>query len=381
MGFINQLIGAKNDQWATPISLTGSVQDNPNGELVNTQQTALAHALTAAMNGQGPSVAQDQLKKATGQAVNQGASAIASQRGINPALQAKMILDQQQKTLGDSAAASSMLRNQEQQQATGQLAGVLGTQRGQDIQQQQTQNQGIANQNNAITQAQLGTEKINADIGSGNAGHNAKTGGGLLSGIGGMLGLAEGGAVPEKKPLIDIGGMLKSGIQSLFGTSPAAETQYSGPSSQDYANLYGAPDATEKSNMMTGGAPTSYDYASMYGAPGGAPMDADRKATMLNGGMPLNQMKAGGKVGGKANVAGDSKENDTVPALLSPGEEVIPRSAAGDPKLEKEFLEHLHKSKEKKGSKAGYANVVQAQQHLHARLSDLEKMCYGGQAA
>lgn len=37
-------------------------------------------------------------------------------------------------------------------------------------------------------------------------------------------------------------------------------------------------------------------------------------------------MKLGGHVGGDAEVAGDSKKNDTVPAMLSPGELVIPRS-------------------------------------------------------
>ena len=37
-------------------------------------------------------------------------------------------------------------------------------------------------------------------------------------------------------------------------------------------------------------------------------------------------MKLGGHVGGEAEVPGDSEQNDTVPALLSPGELVIPRS-------------------------------------------------------
>ncbi len=37
-------------------------------------------------------------------------------------------------------------------------------------------------------------------------------------------------------------------------------------------------------------------------------------------------MKLGGHVGGEAKVAGDSETNDTVPAMLSPGELVIPRS-------------------------------------------------------
>lgn len=37
-------------------------------------------------------------------------------------------------------------------------------------------------------------------------------------------------------------------------------------------------------------------------------------------------MKLGGHVGGEAEVPGDSEQNDTVPAMLSPGELVIPRS-------------------------------------------------------
>jgi len=41
-------------------------------------------------------------------------------------------------------------------------------------------------------------------------------------------------------------------------------------------------------------------------------------------------MKLGGHVSGKAKVAGDSEENDTVPAMLSPGELVIPRSVPKD---------------------------------------------------
>lgn len=42
-------------------------------------------------------------------------------------------------------------------------------------------------------------------------------------------------------------------------------------------------------------------------------------------------MKLGGHVDGEAKVDGDSPENDTVPAMLSPGEIVIKRSKASDP--------------------------------------------------
>ncbi len=51
-------------------------------------------------------------------------------------------------------------------------------------------------------------------------------------------------------------------------------------------------------------------------------------------------MKLGGHVGGHAQVDGDSEENDTVPAMLSPGELVIPRSVPKDGKSMEEFARH-----------------------------------------
>jgi hypothetical protein len=70
--------------------------------------------------------------------------------------------------------------------------------------------------------------------------------------------------------------------------------------------------------------------AGMMGASGFA------NGGMVNGpcsnvGKHFHAMKNGGKVPGKAQVAGDSPQNDTVAAKLSPGEIVIPRSHAQDP--------------------------------------------------
>jgi hypothetical protein len=47
--------------------------------------------------------------------------------------------------------------------------------------------------------------------------------------------------------------------------------------------------------------------------------------------MPVTDFRNGGGVPGQANVAGDSPKNDTVPAMLSPGEYVVPRSQAKSP--------------------------------------------------
>ena len=54
-----------------------------------------------------------------------------------------------------------------------------------------------------------------------------------------------------------------------------------------------------------------------------------------------NAMAIGGQVPGHAEVAGDSKENDTVKTILSPGEVVLPRSISHDPVKAKKFVQHL----------------------------------------
>lgn len=56
-------------------------------------------------------------------------------------------------------------------------------------------------------------------------------------------------------------------------------------------------------------------------------------------------MKAGG-VPGQAEHAGDNYANDKVPAMLSPGEVVVPRSVIADgPKAAAHFVEQASKDK------------------------------------
>lgn len=67
------------------------------------------------------------------------------------------------------------------------------------------------------------------------------------------------------------------------------------------------------------------------------------------GKIPEKDFREGGKVDGKAKVEGDSPKNDTVPAMLSPGEIVVPRSAAND---EDEFKIFMSKFEPKKKAMA-----------------------------
>jgi hypothetical protein len=52
-------------------------------------------------------------------------------------------------------------------------------------------------------------------------------------------------------------------------------------------------------------------------------------------------MSRGGRVPGRAPVPGDSPANDVVPAHLSPGEVVVPRSSAGSPAALAQFMAHM----------------------------------------
>ena len=64
----------------------------------------------------------------------------------------------------------------------------------------------------------------------------------------------------------------------------------------------------------------------------------------------------GGRIRGQALVDGDHPKNDTVPAMLSPGEIVIPRTAAQDKKKAKAFLDALDGWDEK----PSYSKVLKA---------------------
>lgn len=189
-------------------ALGGTAQGNATAA----QQQMLADALRAQMLGQGPSLAQMQLNAARDQNARMAAGAIASQRGVNPALGARLIANQQASMNQQAAGQSAMIRAQEQLSAQQQLAGVLGQQRGQDIGQQQantalfgTAAQANQSQNALASGNQLGADQINAGIESQNAQGQQRLAGGVASGLASAgqaaAGLARGGAVPGRAPV------------------------------------------------------------------------------------------------------------------------------------------------------------------------------------
>lgn len=73
-------------------------------------------------------------------------------------------------------------------------------------------------------------------------------------------------------------------------------------------------------------------------------------------------LSVGGKIPGKAKKDGDHEANDTVPAMLSPGEVVIPRSALDSQEDAHAFLDQILKKKKIRS----YGDVLRAQHAIKA---------------
>lgn len=82
-------------------------------------------------------------------------------------------------------------------------------------------------------------------------------------------------------------------------------------------------------------------------------------------------MRSGGQVPGTANVPGDSPLNDTVPAMLSPGEYVIPRSE----------MSQMNEETPASGGKELDYNYLKSLLDTHKNVhKSMKKMCGGGMA-
>lgn len=249
--------------------------------------------------GQGPNPAQAMLAQATGQNVANQAALMAGQRGAaanvglmarqaaqaGSAAQQKAAADaatlQAQQSLGALGQAGAMA-NQQAQQQIGATQALSGAQLAQQAQLQQANAEMNRNRSGLAQQQMQGQQGMI---------------GGLLGGAGAAL-MADGGEVPGDS----------SGPQSVFGKFV---TGFKSPESS-------AP-TPQQSSLSTGAAKFGSGIASA--AKSSASMGA-----FASGGDVGTALKAGGHVPGKAAVTGDSLKNDTVHAMLSPGEVVIPRS-------------------------------------------------------
>ena len=291
MGFINSLLGGANNFQAqgTNTALLNEAQQGVGATTAQQQafvnqlagqngiqnQSNVYNQLQGVANGTGPNPAQAMLANQTGANVAQQAALMGSQRGVgsNPALLAREAAQQggalQQNAVGQGAALQA-------QQSLGAL-GQLGNLSSQQVAQQQAglgqlgQTQlGLSGQ----IANQLGQQNAtNAGVAQQNA-QNAQgfiTGG--LKGLGSAIGLADGGEVP---------------FNDADPSTPGAAGSFLARALRD----------------SSGGPSQSSPIA----------------------------MSSGGHVPGRPVKMGDDEANDTVPAMLSPGEIVVPRTKASDPK-------------------------------------------------
>lgn len=335
-------------------SFIDALRQNQNQALGS--QGLLFNLLQGQAQGQGPNPALAQYQHNANQIGAQTAGLIGAQKGISPALAARLVAQQGGEAKQNAAGQAAVLQAQQQLAAQNALANLSSNQIAQQQGAMNAYTQGALGQQGNLLGIQGSANSANAGVASQTARQQGALLGGVLGGVGSALGLAHGGEVPQKfafggdasapqsnfaKSLQGMGGegmqglgdgnAMNAGMSALIGgvgklLAPAAPAQVDQNSPLgafapgNSAPLMGDQYAQNVMNMH--GAPS-------YAAPNYAGALMNQQAGMACGGPVINgetyayQMKP---VPGSAQVAGDSKANDTVPAKLSPGEVIIPRS-------------------------------------------------------
>jgi hypothetical protein len=290
-----------------------------------TGQKALAAQLAQQVLGQGPNPALEQLKQTTGQNIQQATGMIASQKGINPALAARVAALAGANANQTAAGQAATQAAQQQLAAQNLQAQSLSTQRAQDIAQQQ---------------ASLG----------------------LMTGA---------GTLQQQQNAQRIQNLAQAQAlnQSTAAQNAALQTQ-AGSTTAQLANQAAIQNAGTNTAILGGVLNAGAGIASSLLARGGT---VPRRSI---------DFRAGGPVPGRAKAPGDSEVNDTVPALVSPGEIVIPRSKAQAPDAPEQaaaFVAALKNRKRESMPESGYGRVLAKQREIERRLAQLERMSEGGE--
>lgn len=273
-------------------------------ETFRNYQMGLAQQLQAQARGEGPSLAQMQLAQATDRSLQQAMGMARSAMGSNPALAARTAALQASGTMGNAAAESAMLRLQEQRQAQNALAGLSSQARGMDI-------------DTAQQRAGLGMDA-------------ARIQGSLLSGA------AQAGA-----------GIAGDAFGNRFQRETNAMADAEARKARREARRQKYEDAAIGAVTEGGGAAIGAMFFKGGIVPSPKSYACGGKVKMANGGVvpvPKDRLPNDRQVKLKS---GDHPDNDIIPALLSPGEIIIPRSKAKDPKAAAKFAEAIAKRAKK----------------------------------
>lgn len=205
-----QAVGAERGASAGILGQQGALAGQLIGRM-NQEDPRYAALISQAMEqaaGRGPNPAQAQFQQNVNQAVQQQAGGVASVRGLNPALAARLAAQGGAGMLQGAAGQAATLQAQQQiaaQQMAGGLlgqqgalqaqfggmgAGLLGTMGQQGLGQQQVTQAALANLNAQRVGMQTNINNVGAQVASQNAATNAGMLGGALQGAGGAMSLA-----------------------------------------------------------------------------------------------------------------------------------------------------------------------------------------------
>lgn len=310
---------------------------------VYAQQGTLAQALSDQARGIGPNPALEQYKQNVNANIAAQTGAAASQRGINPALAARMAAQ------GGAAANAGAAGTEATLQAEQELAAR------QQLAQQQAAMAGTLGEQAGIYGAagnlygaggQLGqgiTSAGNTMYGTNVGGIGTETGQGIEANLGAQkinAGVAAQNAAAQQALVSQGAGAISGGLGKLFGGGAGADA------------AGGAGGGLGAGQASAEGLPA---VGAMAAHGGTIP---DRKALSLASALRAQ----GGGVPGKAKIKGDDESNDTVPTVLSPGEIVLPRSVTQDPDAANKAAEFVEKLKGK--AHPTYGKVLQARRKL-----------------
>lgn len=275
------------------------------------KQSDLYNAYGALAAGQGPNPALALLQQQTGQNTAAQAALMAGQRGVaaNPALMGRQIAQQgamnQQNAIGQGAALQAQQQLAAMQAQTGLAGQMVGNQMGAGG----MYTDAYQNSLNAMLGANQATNQINAQLASERArAKQEQIKNAFDAASGGMMSAAEyfgksGGGGGG-------GGSMVSQVPSAASFMPGVGMAHGGE----------VPEAGDDQISLL-------DFLSQQ------PGMIMSKSPVVPG-IPMKK--------------GDHEDNDVVPALLSPGEIVIPRSHAADPKKAAAFARAVAARKEHK---------------------------------
>lgn len=347
---------------------------------VGTQNQAIAGLQNTAnmygniAQGVGPNPAQAMLNQQTGQNIANQAALMAGQRGAgaNAGLLARQAAMQggslQQNAVGQAATmqanqqlnALQGLANTQQafgnmggaqvgqlQSQQGAIANQANQMAGQQIaqtnqnmnaalQNQQQQQNALAGYNSAMVSNQGSVNAANAGLGTARVNQQGSLIGGLMQGAGAAAGMAEGGyvhlamggppdyaAIATQSPQSDFTMLANNGPMSAPHTATPMFDSFNNEKLNEGASGL-SEGLLKKSSPQQSQTMTAANKGSLSEAP--ASMSAPNVMMAANGGLANGGGHVDAKPGQEAVKSGDSYANDKIPAKLSEGEIVLPRS-------------------------------------------------------